>query len=42
MIKCIVIDDEQQHRDYLRNAIAGHLPGVAITAEASSVIDGIT
>lgn len=41
MIKCIVIDDEKQHRDFLRDAIAVHLPGVEIIGEATSVVEGI-
>lgn len=41
MITCIVIDDEKQHRDYLRDAIDKHFPEAQLIAEANSVLTGI-
>jgi len=41
MINCIVIEDEQQHREYLKETIKNNFKDVAITGEAKSVIEGI-
>lgn len=41
MIRCIVIDDEKQHRDFLRDALKNHFPDTLLVDEASSVIEGI-
>ncbi|MEO8148128.1 MAG: LytTR family DNA-binding domain-containing protein [Bacteroidia bacterium] len=41
MINCIVIEDELQHREYLRDIIEKNFPDVKLAAEAKSVIEGI-
>ena len=41
MIRCIVIDDEKQHRDFLRDALKTNFPETELIAEASSVAEGI-
>lgn len=41
MIRCIVIDDESQHREFFRDMVAQHFPEATVVAEASNVIDGI-
>lgn len=41
MINCIVIDDEQKHRDFLREAIQKHFPEATLKGEASTVPEGI-
>ncbi len=41
MISCIVIDDEKQHRDYLKEIVEKNFTDIVVTGEAKSVKDGI-
>jgi len=41
MTRCIIIDDEKLHREYLRDMLAKHFPEVIVADEASSVEEGI-
>lgn len=41
MIRCIIIDDEKKHREYLKELIAQNFSDVEFTGEAKGVIEGI-
>lgn len=41
MIRSIIIDDEQTHRDYFKEMIQNNFPGVELTGESDNAIDGI-
>jgi two-component system LytT family response regulator len=41
MLKSIIIDDDKQHREYLRDMIENHFPGVTVEGESSNVTEGI-
>lgn len=41
MIRCIVIDDEKQHRDFLREKIEMHFPEASLLDEAGGVLEGV-